>query len=374
MLTQTLAIFHDAYRELNSKKLFWITLILSALLMAGFGLLGIKDENTLTLLTVKFPMPMARFAYKQVFDWVVVWFWFTIVAIVLALVSTGGLFPDFISSGAIDLYISKPISRLRLFLTKYLAGLLFVLLQLTVFAVVSFFVFGIRAGEWKPGLFWAIPLVLAMFSYLFAVCVFLGVWTRSTIAALLLTMLVWALLFALHKSEETVLMIKLMNENAVQRHQKTKADATKQLAALEANPPASDKLRESRRKFQQDRIDRANTMLSGEEPSTRKLEITHRIMYDVKTILPKTSETTNMIERWLFTEDELMNAMEKQKRDMDAAFKGEGGEEFAGMQNAGMDTQLATRHRSPLWIVGTSLAFEAGVLALAAWIFCRRDY
>ena len=98
MLTQTLAIFHDAYRELNSKKLFWITLILSALLMAGFALLGIKDENTLTLLTVKFPMPMAKFAYKQIFAWVVVSLWFTGAAIVLALVSTVGLFPDFISS------------------------------------------------------------------------------------------------------------------------------------------------------------------------------------------------------------------------------------------------------------------------------------
>jgi hypothetical protein len=26
------------------------------------------------------------------------------------------------------------------------------------------------------------------------------------------------------------------------------------------------------------------------------------------------------------------------------------------------------------WIVGTSLGFEAVVLAVAAWIFCRRDY
>ena len=28
-MTQTMAIFLDAYRELNSRKLFWITLILS---------------------------------------------------------------------------------------------------------------------------------------------------------------------------------------------------------------------------------------------------------------------------------------------------------------------------------------------------------
>ena len=30
--------------------------------------------------------------------------------------------------------------------------------------------------------------------------------------------------------------------------------------------------------------------------------------------------------------------------------------------------------RSTLWIIGSSLLFEAAVLGVAAWIFCRRDY
>ena len=32
------------------------------------------------------------------------------------------------------------------------------------------------------------------------------------------------------------------------------------------------------------------------------------------------------------------------------------------------------RSRSLGWVVGTSLGFEAAVLALSAWIFCRRDF
>jgi len=31
MIGQTLAIFLDAYRELNSRKLFWMTMLLSGL-------------------------------------------------------------------------------------------------------------------------------------------------------------------------------------------------------------------------------------------------------------------------------------------------------------------------------------------------------
>jgi hypothetical protein len=32
------------------------------------------------------------------------------------------------------------------------------------------------------------------------------------------------------------------------------------------------------------------------------------------------------------------------------------------------------RGRPVLWVVGTSLGFEAVVLALGAWVFCRRDH
>ena len=32
------------------------------------------------------------------------------------------------------------------------------------------------------------------------------------------------------------------------------------------------------------------------------------------------------------------------------------------------------RSRSVLWIVGTSLGFEAFILAICCWIFSRRDY
>jgi hypothetical protein len=32
------------------------------------------------------------------------------------------------------------------------------------------------------------------------------------------------------------------------------------------------------------------------------------------------------------------------------------------------------RSRSVAWIVGTSLLFEAFILSIACWIFCRRDY
>ena len=45
MIRQTVALFIDAYRELNARKLFWITLILSVIVVVAFALLGINDRG-----------------------------------------------------------------------------------------------------------------------------------------------------------------------------------------------------------------------------------------------------------------------------------------------------------------------------------------
>ena len=118
-MTQTWALLLDAYRELNSKKLFWITLILSAIVVLACGMAGINEKG-ITFLHWQFETPFftteimsrANF-YKMIFASMAIPIWLTWVATVLALVSTGGIFPDFIASGSIELTLSKPIGRWR---------------------------------------------------------------------------------------------------------------------------------------------------------------------------------------------------------------------------------------------------------------------
>src|SRR5439155_6423690 len=121
--------------------------------------------------------------YKFIFTAFAIPYWFGLFASVLALISVGGIFPDLITGGSIDLYLSKPISRLRLFLTKYVFGLLFVALQVFVFSAASFLVILLRGHAFEPRIFLAVPLVTLYFSYLFCVCAALGIATRSTMAA-----------------------------------------------------------------------------------------------------------------------------------------------------------------------------------------------
>jgi ABC-type transport system involved in multi-copper enzyme maturation permease subunit len=220
-VTQTLAIFYEAYSSLNAKKMFWVVLAISTLIAAAFFLVGI-DEEGVNVLTWQLKIPgmntnviSAAVFYKQIFISFGIGFWLTWLAAILALVSTAGIFPDLINSGSINLLVSKPISRLRLFLTQYAAGLLFVVLQVLLFTLICFLVIGLRGGAWEPGLFLAVPLVVCFFSYLFSVCVLLGMLTRSTLASLLLTMLFWCGIFILGSVEKSLMSIQIMQQRGI---------------------------------------------------------------------------------------------------------------------------------------------------------------
>jgi ABC-type transport system involved in multi-copper enzyme maturation permease subunit len=218
-LRQTKALFLDAYRELNARKLFWVTLGLSLLVVAVCACIGVKGSSVTFLGwtvndNLSGPMSQPAKFYKAMFVTFGIGFWLTWAAMILALISSASVFPDFLSGGAIELVLSKPIGRLRLFLTKYATGLMFTAIQVGVFTLGCFLLLGVRGGSWEPRMFLAIPIVVGMYSFLFCMCVLLGVLTRSTIASLLLTLLLWFLVFLVNVADASVASFAIMNEVA----------------------------------------------------------------------------------------------------------------------------------------------------------------
>jgi hypothetical protein len=408
-MTQTLALLLDAYRELNARKMFWISLIISALVMVAFSLLGLGD-NGLTFLWMKLPMPAPQYWYKALFSNVVIGLWISVGAMILALVSTASIFPDLLASGSIDLYLAKPMSRLRLFLTKYLGGLLFVLLQTSVFAVASYLVFGLRGGQWRPTLFLIIPLATLLFSYLFVVCVLFGVLTRSTVAAILLTCVFWLLCFAVNKAEQLLFTFRTMQTTEARAYEREAQEIETEIADLNKNPSILNAfgVREQSLRNRRDSL-RKNAEESAS--SARKLTTAHRIVRGIATVVPKTGETIDLLDRKLFTENDLSDMRNEMfgksqqfepppattpssttahakngkpttspttgpteadllnadaRRDME--------QQFAVQRESQEAADRAARSRSIPWVLSTSIGFEVVALALAAWIFCRRDY
>ncbi len=390
-MTKTFALLLDAYRELNAKRLFWIVLAISALVVAASGVIGLRGDSIM-ILNWESPIRFVYLSlitpetfYKLLFVSLGIQYWLSSLATILALVSTAGMFPDFLAGGSIELYLSKPISRLRLFATKYFGGLLFVALQVTVFCVASFLVLGIRGGTWEPTLFLAVPLVVLMFSYLFSVCVLLGVLTRSTVAALLLTLLFWFVVWAVHSTEVVLLRVQISDEMEVVRLDKQIAAAEAEMAKPTTTPTtrATDDPNgawwqrwlasvPSETHIQTEA--RLDELRRERQAAADRFVTPHRVAYALATPLPKTSETIGLLERELVSRADLPPPPSDDE-DLDQT-NGRQGFRARGRRNAAANAQLdiALRQRSVGWVLGTSCAFEAVILMLAAWLFCRRDY
>ncbi len=376
VLIQTWALTVDAYRELNGKKLFWFTLALSALVVGVFASLGVNERGiTILWWTIENPvvntslMTEAEF-YKGLFSSFGVAMWLGWLASILALVSTASIFPDLLASGSVELMLSKPISRLRLFLTKYLLGLMFVALQVLVFTAAVFVLIGVRGGEWSGAVFLAVPVVVVFFSYLFSICVLFGVVTRSTIASLLLTLLAWLFFFCLNAADSAVLSLREINavrqDGVATRIALLESDLARREAAPEADGPAIESIRT-----------RLQTLRSRREELRANAEAMRtpaRIVHAAKLIFPKTAETTGLIERSVGDLMPRGGARADDPADDSFLTAGFGGLTPAQQQEVQRRIKAELDGRSLAWVLGTSLAFEGVVLAIAAWVFCRRDF
>lgn len=357
ILTQTAAIFRDAYRELNHKKLFWIVLVISVLIVASFGAVGINERglsilwwNIDSIVFNTMIMPKEIF-YKTIFATLGVAVWLAWGATILALISVSGMIPDFVAGGSVDLMLSRPLGRVRLFLTKYLAGLLFVGLQVTLFTTASFLVIGLRGKTWEPALFWCVPLVVLFFSYLFSVCALVGLLTRSTIASLLITGLVWLALFGLHTTESVFMGLRVRDDLRFQQLDKDIARAKEDGRSTE-------------------RLDLKYAEITK---SSRFIRNTHNAFYVAKTVLPKTKETVGILERVLISQADL-DQLNKDDDDVRPPLTFSPDDVRIDARELTRRMKAEERSRSVGWIVGTSLGFEIVILGIACWIFARRDF
>lgn len=387
-LRQTSAMFVDAYRELAAGKLFWITLALSSLVAGVFAAVGI-DEEGMSVLWFRLPIPIDSGSlppsalYKFLFFQFGMGVWLTWIATILGLVTTAGVIPSLISSGVIDSMVAKPISRSRLFLTRFSSGLLFAALQVTLFTTVAFLVLGIRGGEWMPAVFLAIPIVVVFFSYLFAILALVGLLTRSTIASLLLTLLIWFMLFIVNSVDGSLLQFheqaKIRIQTAEERIERGEANATQLVIRQKQSedPDFPDNYEPTR-----EELDAAIPLLilvreEREEAveSEAALRPWTRGIYIAKTLLPKTGETIALLDRFVLSEEEA-NAL------FDTFTGGasdtEVNEDTGAVNVSQEDTQRALverlQERSLFWILGTSLIFEGVILGICCFIFSRRDF
>jgi ABC-type transport system involved in multi-copper enzyme maturation permease subunit len=197
------ALLEDAFYQVLDNKIFRLLLLLVLVIVAPTFLIGFREDSVQILYgwreisydqLLAFGGQRARNVFDpqtrviQGFQALVVEGLIGNLGMVFCVSATAFFIPRMLEKGSADILFSKPVSRLQLMLSRYVAGLLFV-------GILSFaLVFGIYlglvvvSGYNDPGFLWGAVTLFYLFAILHAFSIFVGVVSRSTVAAIMLSL------------------------------------------------------------------------------------------------------------------------------------------------------------------------------------------
>lgn len=369
----TMAILRESWLTLRAEKLFKLVLglnliVIVAYLSVGFDDTGVSIFFGLTHVESEYIRAGTQFArtlYLGIYSAFIVNIWLAWAASILALISTSSIFPSFLKEGAVELVMSRPTRRTTIFFVKYIGGLLFVAVQVGIFTLGAYFAAGWRIDVWDANIFLAIPLVTLFYSYLFCVNVLVGVITRSTLTALLATLLFWFATFSIHTTD------KLLTENVI-RFQATVTRAESRVAELEAERDAAaaagqtEEAKDAEHWMQgpQKEAELAQTAVDQLLPWGTTMSL-------IQAITPETDRTIGLLHRVLQRDSKLT----MQGLMTGRAFEDDQDHsEPSDWEAAEIEMMDREKDVPGWWIISKSVVFEFIVLGLALWIFRRRDF
>ncbi len=346
LVMQFKALIADCFREALDRKLFWLMIIISAFIAIAMACIGL-DESGISIMFGKWTFDSEAFApgnpegralvgsilTKYIASLYIAW-----IGIIIALVATAGIFPSFLERGAVDVVLAKPMSRPLLFLGKYLGAMVFVTLQAAVFVVLTFLVVGLRWGYWIWPYLWCIPLIVVLFSYIYAFSALFGVLTRNSMAALLLSMLAWIGIYVPQAVHETLVSLPAMGAEVDQKWIRGAA-TVKWLVPKTRDIPHI-----------------AGNLIGASTASE---------VFIVSVDPPESEDDGDAADA--------DNDSPQQGPDHAAASPSRAGPIETDMQKS-IEIEKEIANVSIIKSIGSSLLFEAVIISIAIWRFCRRDF
>jgi hypothetical protein len=144
-------------------------------------------------------------------DWIL-----GVFGVMAALLVTSSFIPRTFEPGAVDLLLSKPVSRALVFLAKFAGGCLFIGVLSAYFIGGLYLVAGVRFDSWNHGLLWCIPLLVFVFSIYYSVSAIAGVVWRNAILCVVMAVVFWGACRGL-KLAHDIFNNWIMTENRIDR-------------------------------------------------------------------------------------------------------------------------------------------------------------
>ena len=120
------------------------------------------------------------------------------VGMLLLLLWASGFLPEFLQPQAASVLLTKPVPRWALLAGKFLGVVGFAAIQIAIFVAGTWAALGFRTGIWRVDYLASIPLLVVEFAVLYSFSAALAVWTRSTVACVVGSLLLWGLCSAVN--------------------------------------------------------------------------------------------------------------------------------------------------------------------------------
>jgi ABC-type transport system involved in multi-copper enzyme maturation permease subunit len=209
------ALFEDAFRQVLDDKVFRLLVVLAIVLILPTFLIGFKPEGISLLFGWRvYPYSDLSSAFGRAVSQspdlnkefirglqeIIVSGLAGTVGILFCIAATAFFVPRMLEKGAADTLFSRPVGRFTLLMARYAAGVLFV-------AILSFLlVLGMHIGFWlvsgwsDPAFLWSALTLTYVFALVHSVSVAVAVFTRSSIAAILTTLVFFVFTGCIHQN------------------------------------------------------------------------------------------------------------------------------------------------------------------------------
>ncbi len=186
----TVALIRDTFREAFARRIFWgfagcCTALLAFLVFIMRIDVVAGALATITIFGRALPTTDVQGLVQQTQSVIAMAMYFFGMA--LSVFASAGLVAAVFEPGRIELLLSKPVSRTRLLLGRYLGNLLVVAANIVYLTVGSWVIFGIKTGLWGLGYLVSCAFTVFVFAVLLAVIVLVGVLWESAAVAIMVT-------------------------------------------------------------------------------------------------------------------------------------------------------------------------------------------
>jgi ABC-type transport system involved in multi-copper enzyme maturation permease subunit len=222
---------YDTFREALAGRLFWLMLGISAVAIVFCLSVGIEGgeplrpsddfelappHGRLTLGFGAFRGPLFRDGEAAVVylemvlgEWVAGG-----AGLLLALLFTAGFVPSFLNPRSSAVLLAKPVPHGMLLLGKFAGVLAFVAFQAAVFLGGTWLALGLRTGYFPGTYLFCLPLLLVHFAALYSGSVLLGVCTRSTVASVFGSVMLWLLCWGMNYGRHFAVALPTLDPSA----------------------------------------------------------------------------------------------------------------------------------------------------------------